>query len=52
MTLADPVSPVSVRPATVSNVVIGDESVSFEVDQIGTPVLVRVIYFPNWGFWR
>ncbi|MFM1751636.1 MAG: hypothetical protein RL119_598, partial [Actinomycetota bacterium] len=48
VTLADPVSPVSVRPATVSNVVIGDESVSFEVDQIGTPVLVRVSYFPNW----
>ena len=48
VTLADPVSSVSVRPATVSNVVIGDESVSFEVDQIGTPVLVRVSYFPNW----
>ncbi len=35
-------------PATVSDVVIEDESVSFSVDRIGTPVLVRVSYFPNW----
>jgi hypothetical protein len=48
VTLTDSVASIPVRPATVSNVVIGDESVSFDVDQIGTPVLVRVSYFPNW----
>jgi len=32
----------------VTNVVIGDESVDFEVDRTGVPVLVRVSYFPNW----
>lgn len=34
--------------ATVSNVVIDDESVSFSVDKVGTPVLIKVSYFPNW----
>jgi hypothetical protein len=32
----------------VSNVEIGEESVSFDVDQVGVPVLVKVSYFPNW----
>ncbi len=32
---------------TVSNVDI-QQSLSFDVDQIGVPVLVRVGYFPNW----
>jgi hypothetical protein len=35
-------------PVTVSNVVQGDDRISFHVDQIGVPVLVRVSYFPNW----
>ena len=36
-------------PATaVSNVVLGNETVDFDVDQIGVPVLVKVSYFPNW----
>jgi len=26
----------------------GDQSISFHVDRIGTPVEVRVSYFPNW----
>ncbi|MGA0118301.1 MAG: hypothetical protein ACO3JF_07910, partial [Ilumatobacteraceae bacterium] len=34
--------------ATISNVQIKDEEVSFTVDKIGTPVLVKVSYFPNW----
>ena len=25
-----------------------DDSISFSVDQIGVPVLVKVSYFPNW----
>ncbi len=47
------------EPATtVSHVVQTDSSVSFHVDRPGTPVEVRVSYFPNWkahgaeGPWR
>jgi hypothetical protein len=47
------------EPATtVSHVVESDSSISFHVDRIGTPVEVRVSYFPNWkatgadGPWR
>jgi hypothetical protein len=36
------------HPAKVSNIVEGHESISFDVDQIGKPVLVRTSYFPNW----
>lgn len=37
-----------VRVAEVSDVEMGDESLSFRVDEPGTPVLVKVSYFPNW----
>jgi 6-pyruvoyl-tetrahydropterin synthase related domain len=40
--------PTSVVPAVVSNVKIGDQGLSFRVDEPGKPVLVRVSYFPNW----
>jgi hypothetical protein len=33
---------------TVSNVVEGDLELSFDVDRVGVPVLVRSSYFPNW----
>jgi len=33
---------------TVSDLVMTDDSVSFEVDRVGVPVVVRVSYFPNW----
>ncbi|MCU1392373.1 MAG: hypothetical protein JWM34_801 [Ilumatobacteraceae bacterium] len=42
----------------VSNVVMGNETVDFDVDTVGVPVLVKVSYFPNWevdggkGPWR
>jgi hypothetical protein len=45
-------------PAEVSNIHEGDQSISFDVDQVGSPVLVKVSYFPNWqadgaeGPWR
>ena len=42
------VKKVPVAKATVSNVKFGRESVSFSVDRVGTPVLVKVSYFPNW----
>ena len=32
----------------VSNVSEGEDSLSFEVDQVGTPILVKASYFPNW----
>ena len=34
--------------ATVSDVVIDDDRVSFTVDEVGVPVLVKIGYFPNW----
>ncbi len=33
---------------TVSSIVAETDSISFSVDQIGTPVLVRASYFPSW----
>jgi hypothetical protein len=36
------------QAVTVSNVVQGDDRISFHVDQVGVPVLIRVSYFPNW----
>jgi hypothetical protein len=44
----DEVKKKSVETATVSNIQVKDEEVSFTVDKIGTPVLVKVSYFPNW----
>lgn len=52
------IEPVELLPVTVSNVDIGQQSVEFDVDQIGVPVIVKVSYFPNWqasgadGPWR
>ena len=37
-----------IAPTKVSNIKIGTESVSFSVDKVGTPVLIKVSYFPNW----
>ncbi|HXH58215.1 hypothetical protein [Iamia sp.] len=47
-----------VRPAEVTDIEMGTDTVSFDVDEPGTPVLVKVSYFPNWevdgaeGPWR
>jgi hypothetical protein len=43
-----PIEQVPLPPVTVSDVRIEQQSLSFEVDQVGVPVLVRVSYFPNW----
>jgi hypothetical protein len=44
------VAPVeSIEPAGVSGLVRGDHSISFSVDRVGSPVLVRTSYFPNWS---
>jgi len=45
---AEPIEVVELDPVTVSNVDIEQQSVSFDVDQVGVPVLVRVSYFPTW----
>jgi hypothetical protein len=37
-----------VTPAVVTNITSSDDSVSFDVDRVGSPVLVKVSYFPNW----
>jgi hypothetical protein len=33
---------------TVSDVETSDDGISFKVDKVGVPVLVRASYFPNW----
>lgn len=44
------VAPVeSVEPVAVGAVVREDHSISFSVDRVGSPVLVRTSYFPNWS---
>jgi hypothetical protein len=48
----------SLPAVEVTDVVSGVDSVSFRVDRVGVPVLVRTSYFPNWkvegadGPWR
>jgi hypothetical protein len=56
---ADPNPPrTPVRPAVVTNIRQTDDRISFDVDQPGSPVLVKTSYFPNWqasgarGPWR
>jgi hypothetical protein len=47
-----------VPAATVTSIETGDDRISFDVDEPGTPVLVKTSYFPNWkvsgaeGPWR
>ena len=42
----------------VSNIVATESTISFDVDEVGSPVLVKASYFPNWtargadGPWR
>ncbi len=45
---ATPIEPVALPEVDVTDVEIGEQSVRFEVDRVGVPVLVRVSYFPNW----
>ena len=39
---------IAVRPTTVQNVTTTNSTISFTVSRLGTPVLVRTPYFPNW----
>jgi hypothetical protein len=45
----DEIAAVALPEITVSDIVIGQQSVDFSVDQVGVPVLIRVSYFPNWN---
>ncbi len=45
---ADTIEPVALPAITVSNYELGDQDLSFDVSQVGVPVLVKVSYFPNW----
>lgn len=44
----DAIEPVALPRITVSDVEINEQDVSFSVDEVGVPVLVKVSYFPNW----
>ncbi|MEM7272300.1 MAG: hypothetical protein AAF547_04400 [Actinomycetota bacterium] len=52
------VTDAAVDPATVSDIEVTTNRISFAVDQIGTPVVVKASFFPNWsvdgadGPWR
>ena len=48
-TKATPIKTVAIDPVKVSNIQLGRESISFSVDRVGAPVLVKVSYFPNWN---
>jgi hypothetical protein len=49
---------VSVDEVRVTNIDEGTSTISFDVSDVGTPVLVKTSYFPNWsvsgakGIWR
>jgi hypothetical protein len=48
VTPVEEIRPVALPAVQVSDVEIDEQSLSFEVDRPGVPVLVRVSYFPNW----
>ena len=49
VTVGDPRPPAVSEPTTtVTDVRQTDEGITFHVDRVGTPVEVRVSYFPNW----
>ncbi|MGH9272349.1 MAG: hypothetical protein ACRDZ2_13865, partial [Ilumatobacteraceae bacterium] len=43
-----PIDAVALPEVAVSDVQMGEQELSFRVDQVGVPVLVKVSYFPNW----
>jgi hypothetical protein len=45
---SETIQSVPLEPVQVSNVTMGNETVDFDVDTIGVPVVVKVSYFPNW----
>ena len=45
---SETINEVELSAVTITNTVLEDEAISFTVDQVGVPVLVRMSYFPNW----
>ncbi len=45
---ADTIKRVTFPEIEVTNYHLGEQDVSFDVSQIGVPVLVKISYFPNW----
>ncbi len=45
---SEPITVTPLKTVTVSNVDMGDQDLSFDVSEIGVPVLVKISYFPNW----
>ncbi len=45
---AGQIVPVPLDPITISNYRMGNQDLSFDVSQVGVPVLVKMSYFPNW----
>ncbi len=43
------IAAVPLPQVSVTDVEIRQQSIAFNVDQVGVPVLVRVSYFPNWN---
>ncbi|MCA1684279.1 MAG: hypothetical protein LC708_04035, partial [Actinobacteria bacterium] len=44
----DPPARRPVNPAQVTRISSDDNDISFDVDHVGSPVLVKASYFPNW----
>jgi hypothetical protein len=45
---AEPIPVTELPPVQVTDVRVSDDGLSFKVDRVGVPVLVRMSYFPNW----
>lgn len=43
-----PTDGTAIEPAAVTSIEVDTDRISFEVDEIGKPVLVKTSYFPNW----
>jgi hypothetical protein len=44
----EPIEVVDLPDVTVTDVHLGEQDMSFTVDKIGVPILVKMSYFPNW----
>ncbi len=45
---ANPPTRAIAHPAKVSRITTSDDRISFDVDRVGVPVVVKASYFPNW----
>jgi hypothetical protein len=45
---SEPITAKALPAVAISAVHLGDQDLSFHVDKVGVPVLVKISYFPNW----